>query len=79
MHIRRDGLLAKPYPIGHSFEKILSSKLPQQSSEYPLDPWQQMDALRKEFVEQKRAELLSKAAGAGGSSGTDLAQRILTV
>ncbi|CAI4215658.1 unnamed protein product [Parascedosporium putredinis] len=79
MHIRRDGLLAKPYPIGHSFEKILSSKLPQQSGEYPLDPWQQMDALRKEFVEQKRAELLSKAAGVGGSSGTDLAQRILTV
>lgn len=79
MHIQRDCLLAKPYPIGHNFEKILSSRLLQASSECPLDPWQQMEALRKEFVQQKKAELLAKATGGAGETLEDYAQMVLTV
>jgi len=79
MHIQRDCLLAKPFPVGHNFEKILSSRQSQASPKYPLDPWQQMEALRKEFVQQKKAELLAKATGGAGEAVEDYAQMVLTV
>lgn len=56
MHIRRDNLFAKPYPVAHNCEKVLSTRTAydKASNEYPMDPFKQMEAVRKGFVDQKR-------------------------
>lgn len=78
MHIRRDNLFAKPYPVAHNFEKVLSSRAAYEGatagSEYPMDPFKQMEAVRKGFVDQKRAEMLEKAGGGSGKEGERLAE-----
>jgi hypothetical protein len=70
MHIRRDNLLAKPYPIAHNFEKVLSTHTLHSgsSAEHATDPLKQMEALRKGFIDQKKAELLTMATGKAGRS-----------
>lgn len=80
MHISRDNLFAKPYPVAHNFEKVLSSRAAYEravsESEYPLDPFKQMEAVRKGFVDQKRAEMLEKAGGKGGGEAASLAEHL---
>lgn len=80
MHIRRDNLFAKPYPVAHNFEKVLSSRAAYEGAakenEYPMDPFKQMEAVRRGFVDQKRAEMLEKAGGRGGEEGKGLAEDI---
>ena len=79
MHIRRDNLLAKPYPVAHNFERYLSTRAAYEStssSEYPMDPFKQMEAMRKGFVDQKRAEMLSEAGGKGGEEGERIAEHM---
>lgn len=81
MHIRRDNLFAKPYPVAHNFEKTLSTQTAHavasssSPTEYPMDPFKQMEAVRKEFVDQKRAEMLLKAGGKAGAEGERLAEK----
>lgn len=40
-----------------------------------MDPFKQMEAVRKEFVDQKRAEMLLKAGGKAGAEGERLAEK----
>jgi hypothetical protein len=63
MLIRRDGLMANPYPGAYNFEKLLSSKTAPAMAGYTLNPIQQHDAMQKERVQHQKHELLSKACG----------------
>lgn len=66
MLIRRDGLMATPYPTGPNFEKLLSARIQPPSAGYKMNPIQQREAMQKELVERQKAELLSKAMGPSG-------------
>jgi hypothetical protein len=80
MLIRRDGLMAQPYPMAHNFERLLSARLAPPTSGYTMNPLQQREAMRKEFLDQKRAELVAQASGsAGGKNEKWLSTSILTV
>ncbi|EKJ73984.1 hypothetical protein NXS19_010267 [Fusarium pseudograminearum] len=63
MLIRRDGLMANPYPGAYNFEKLLSSKTAPAMAGYTLNPIQQHDAIQKERAHHQKHELLSKARG----------------
>jgi hypothetical protein len=63
MLIRRDGLMANPYPGAYNFEKLLSSKTAPAMAGYTLNPIQQHDAMQKERVHYQKHDLLSKARG----------------
>ncbi|KAI1863636.1 hypothetical protein JX265_008853 [Neoarthrinium moseri] len=63
MMIRRDGLMASPYGMAHDFEKLVSARNAPPSAGYTMNPLQQREAMQKEYFEQRRADLLSKAAG----------------
>ncbi|EWZ01654.1 hypothetical protein FOCG_06479 [Fusarium oxysporum f. sp. radicis-lycopersici 26381] len=63
MLIRRDGLMASPYPASYNFEKLLSSKTAPAMAGYSLNPIQQHEAMQKERAEKQKTELLSKARG----------------
>lgn len=63
MLIRRDGLMANPYPASYNFEKLLSSKTAPAMAGYSLNPIQQHEAMQKERAEKQKTELLSKARG----------------
>ena len=65
MHIRRDNLFAKPPPVAHDVGKVLHTRTPytQASTDYPMDPFNQMESVRRGFVDEKRAEKLSTAGG----------------
>ncbi|KAF4951541.1 hypothetical protein FSARC_12889 [Fusarium sarcochroum] len=63
MLIRRDGLMASPYPGSYNFEKLLSAKTAPAMAGYTLNPIQQQEAMQKERIERHKAELLSKASG----------------
>ncbi|KAH8904583.1 hypothetical protein BR93DRAFT_970520 [Coniochaeta sp. PMI_546] len=80
MLIRRDGLMAQPYPMGHNFVKLMSAKMPPTSG-YTMNPLQQREAMQQEYIEKRKAELLDKASG-GSSSPEEVksvAQKWLTV
>ncbi|GJC77758.1 white-opaque regulator 2 [Colletotrichum liriopes] len=79
MLIRRDGLMAQPYPQAHNFEKLLSARFAPPSAGYSMNPLQQREAMQKEFVEKNKAELLAKATGTAGQAGQWVAQNWLTV
>ncbi|KAK4159656.1 hypothetical protein QBC43DRAFT_124266 [Cladorrhinum sp. PSN259] len=75
MLIRRDGLLAKPYPMAHDFARLLGSARdgPPLLNGYNLNPLQQREVMEREQIEQGRAELLKKAAkGAKEEEGEDV-------
>lgn len=78
MHIRRDNLFARPYPVAHNFEGVLSvhSDPSTVSPERPLDPFHLAEAARRGFVDKKRAEMIAKAGGAAGEEGKELAGRM---
>ncbi|PNH26641.1 hypothetical protein VD0002_g10095 [Verticillium dahliae] len=82
MLIRRDGLMANPYPNSHNFEKMLSARLlsareAPPSAGYEMNPLQQREAMQREQAEKKKAELLAKATGTAGQSGQWVAQNWL--
>ena len=79
MLIRRDGLMAQPYPMAHNFEKLLSARSAPPTAGYALNPLQQREAMQKEHFEQGRTELLVKATGTAGESGKMVAQKWLSV
>lgn len=66
MLIRRDGLMANPYPTSHNFEKLLSARVAPPSAGYSMNPLQQREAMHRERVERQKAELLTKAMGTSG-------------
>ncbi|KAJ2904659.1 negative acting factor [Zalerion maritima] len=70
MLIRRDGLLASPYPMAHNFEKLLSARYGPPTAGYSMNPFQQREAMQKEYIEQKKQELMNKAL-AGGNQQTN--------
>jgi hypothetical protein len=79
MLIRRDGLMAQPYPMGHNFVKLMSANMPPTAG-YTMNPLQQREAMQKEYVEKRKAELLAKASGNSGSEEVKLvARKWLTV
>lgn len=81
MLIRRDGLVASPYPdtSGQNFAKILSTRLAPASKGYDLNPLQQREAMQREQVDKNKAELIAKTTGTAGESGQSVAQKWLTV
>ena len=79
MLIRRDGLMAQPYPMAHNFEKLLSARSAPPTAGYTMNPLQQREAMLKQQFEERRAELLAKASGDTGPSGQWVAQKMLSV
>ncbi|KAK4228154.1 hypothetical protein QBC38DRAFT_389365 [Podospora fimiseda] len=67
MLIRRDGLLAKPYPMAHDFEKLIlgsgARDGPPVLSGYKLNPLQQREVMIMEEKEKGKNELVKKAVG----------------
>lgn len=80
MMIRRDGLMASPYGAAHNFEKLTSARTTAPTPGYTMNPLQQREAMHKEQFDQRRADLLAKAAGPTTSHETQwVAQSWLTV
>ncbi len=80
MLIRRDGLMALPYPgIAHNFEKLLSARQAPPTAGYSMNPLQQREAMQQESFKQRRTELLNKAAGSAGETGQFVAKKLLSV
>ncbi|KAJ4421511.1 hypothetical protein N0V85_000161 [Neurospora sp. IMI 360204] len=71
MFIRRDGLMAQPYPNAQDFQHLLSSarNSPPILPGYSLNPIQERERIQMEFMELKKKELLAKATGAAGKEG----------
>ncbi|KAK3391600.1 hypothetical protein B0T20DRAFT_363461 [Sordaria brevicollis] len=71
MLIRRDGLMAQPYPNAQDFHRLLTSarKSPPIVPGYSLNPIQERERMQMEFMEMKKKELLAKATGAAGKEG----------
>ncbi|ORY60890.1 uncharacterized protein BCR38DRAFT_48670 [Pseudomassariella vexata] len=63
MLIRRDGLMASPYGAAQNFEKLLNARYAPPSAGYSMNPLQQREAMQKEYFEQRKAELITKASG----------------
>jgi hypothetical protein len=58
MFIRRDGLMAAPYPQANDFEKLLSARM-LADPQVGLDT-KQREAIQRQMHEQRKAELLSQ-------------------
>ncbi|KAK0611123.1 hypothetical protein B0T14DRAFT_571044 [Immersiella caudata] len=79
MLIRRDGLMANPYQVGKNFEKLLSARHAAPTPGYALNPLQQREAMHKEDVDKRRAELIARATGAAGEEVRRVAKKWLTM
>ncbi|UNI17361.1 hypothetical protein JDV02_003707 [Purpureocillium takamizusanense] len=67
MLIRRDGLVANPFPQAHDFQKLLSGRLsPAAAGAGANDPLHQREAMQRETIQRQTAELVSKAMGTSG-------------
>ncbi|CAM1503676.1 Fc.00g012670.m01.CDS01 [Cosmosporella sp. VM-42] len=66
MLIRRDGLMANPYPMAQDFVKLLSSNTAPPGAGYTMNPIQQREAMLKDLTERQKAELMAKAMGTSG-------------
>lgn len=65
MLIRRDGLLAEPYPLAHNFIKLMSARyVPPASSS--TNPMQQRETMPEKQSEGNKKELLPKASSDAG-------------
>lgn len=62
MLIRRDGLMAKPYPTGPNFEKLLSGK----NAAAPVDPARLQQAIQLEQMQRRKQEI-AKEVGSGSN------------
>lgn len=80
MLIRRDGLMAQPYPMAHNFELLLSSARHEAPAPgYALNPLQQREAMQQEDLEKRRAELLANVTGQANESAVYVAKKMLSV
>lgn len=79
MLIRRDGMMAQPYPMAHNFEKLLSARSAPPTAGYTMNPLQQREAMQAQQFEKGRAQLLAQAAGTAGESGQWVAQKWLSI
>jgi len=79
MLIRRDGLMAHPYPTAHNFELLLSARQAPAGPGYTLNPLQQREAMHQEEMEKRRAELLAKATGQASEAVRNVAKKWLSV
>ncbi|KAK3496584.1 hypothetical protein B0T13DRAFT_489154 [Neurospora crassa] len=71
MLIRRDGLMAQPYPNVQDFQSLISlaRNSPPIQPGYSLNPIQERERMQMEFMELKKKELLAKATGVAGKEG----------
>ena len=60
MLIRRDGLLAAPYPMAYNFEKLLSAGCGPPTAGFNMNPLQQRGRVRNDYVDQKKEEIMKK-------------------
>lgn len=79
MLIRRDGLMAQPYPVSQNFVKLMSARTAPPSSGYTMNPLQQREAMQREQYETKRTELLEKASNNAGPGVEFVAKSWLSV
>jgi hypothetical protein len=79
MLIRRDGLMANPYPTAHNFEKLLSARQAAPAAGYTLNPLQQREAMQMEDIEKRRKELIAKATESAGEEVKKVAKKWLLV
>ncbi|KAF7545656.1 hypothetical protein G7Z17_g9007 [Cylindrodendrum hubeiense] len=66
MLIRRDGLMANPYPMAHNFEKLVSARTAPPSEGYSMNPIQQREAMQKAQLDREKTDLVIKAMGSSG-------------
>lgn len=79
MLIRRDGLMAQPYPMAHNFVKLMSARYAPPTAGYTMNPLQQREAMMKEQFESKRKELLQNASNNAGPGVEYVAKSWLSV
>ncbi|KAM5372910.1 hypothetical protein ACJZ2D_007247 [Fusarium nematophilum] len=79
MLIRRDGLMASPYPMAHNFEKLLSARAAPPTAGYAMNPIQQREAMHKEQIERQKTELLMKVMGTSGQLDEKVVDGILNL
>lgn len=79
MLIRRDGLMAQPYPVSQNFVQLMSARCAPPTNGYTLNPLQQREAMIKEQFESKRTELLAKASNNAGPGVEYVAKSWLSV
>jgi len=79
MLIRRDGLMAQPYPMAHNFVKLMSARYAPPTAGYTMNPLQQREAMMKEQFESKRKELLQSATNNTGGGVEYVAKSWLSV
>lgn len=66
MLIRRDGLMAEPYPMAHNFVKLMSARYVPPASGFTMSPLQQRDTMTERQAEGNKKELLPKASSDAG-------------
>lgn len=79
MLIRRDGLMAQPYPVTQNFVKLMSARCAPPSSGYTMNPLQQREAMIKQQFDTNRTELLQKASNNAGPGVEFVAKSWLSV
>lgn len=80
MLIEADGLKRNAYPNSHNFEQLVRqarNTLPPTKG-YTMNPLQQRESQQKEQRDASQAELVARATGGAGESGTWIAKTILT-
>lgn len=68
MLICRDGLIARPFPMVHDFERQLSSKVPRPTPSFyasPLVP--QHETAERAKLDQEAVDVLKKVIGSSGN------------
>lgn len=94
MLIHRDGLLARPFPMAHNFQKILAlaTRVPGSgpgygaaaatstaaAAGYNLSPFQQREMMVREEMEKRRAELIAKATGQASGAPVGESAKFIT-
>ncbi|KAK1753478.1 hypothetical protein QBC47DRAFT_303598 [Echria macrotheca] len=79
MLIRRDGLMAQPYPMAHNFQKLVSARQMAPTPGFTMNPLQQREAMQQQEIGKQRSELIAKAAGAADESVRAVAKKWLSV
>lgn len=79
MLIRRDGLMANPYPMGQNFEKLLSARTAPPTAGYSMNPIQQREAMMRDLTERQKAELMAKAMGTSGQVDERMVDNFLRI
>jgi hypothetical protein len=69
MLIRRDGLMAEPYPMAHNFVKLMSARYVPPAPGPAPGPAQQRDAVPEKQPEGNKKELLPKVPSNSAGMG----------